>query len=552
MTCAEFQQQISLSLYGELAPAEEALLAAHLTQCAACREMDARLAETVALLRRRSAPLPAVRRRLRWGLAAAAAAVVLACAGVAVEVARTPGAGPEPRAATRPSVAPPTPRRTPAPVPVPAPAPAPAPAAATGPTELECVQRALASGATEAPPVAGRLGYQAEDFLGGVALGDDPLRALCATEWLGARGTRRSSRALRSALGRPVTRLAAFRGLLARGELDLAADVVPALADPVLRREAAGFLAGCRSEAALAALFGVAVRGDETCRAACRTFPAGVALPFLSAAARQAETREAAVGLLLTTDGDVWRAALVELARDDVVVGTAALARAVQEPGDARAGRFLVLALSDDVLGPEARAAVARLPIRRLRAAFEAGLREPERRAALVALLVPRAAEPAARDLLVSVLDDDEARPIAARALLEQKDLRPIPLLLRSGTDADLAALAVLASDLRRRELVRALHVPGLRAGAVRAISNADGALWRDLAPLLQVKDLRVEVAQALARAGAAGAVPFLIPYLSVAPGAGPIHGALVALAGIDLGPEPYRWERWWRAGAPR
>ncbi|MBI2924021.1 MAG: zf-HC2 domain-containing protein [Planctomycetes bacterium] len=493
MTCARYQEWATLSLYGELEPGEERALEAHLRECGACREVREALAGTVRLLKRRSAPLPGARRAWRrW----AAAAALLLGAAVARFAGRTE------------SQAPPEPVRT---------------AAAPLPT-------------TALPGI-----LETEDRLCALMAGTDPFLALEATESLGRAGTRRSTPALRAALGRPVTRLAAFRALRARGELDLARDVVPALGDPTLRRDAAAILTARRTAAALAALFAAAVRGDETCLAACRSFPASVAGPFLAEAAGREDGRGTAIGLLLSTDGDDVREVLVRLARADGWIRAEALARAAAAR-EARSDRFLVLALADAELGTSARDALADVPVRRLRAPLQAALREDRLRAPLAAFLQDRAGEEAARDLLAGLLGDTSLRPAAARALLAHADLRAVEPLLLAGDD--LEALDALPAAVRRREIARALRSPRLRAGAVAAVSAADASVWRDLVPLLRVESLRAPVAAALSRSGATRAIPFLIPLVS--PEGRDVREALVALAGVDAGETADAWNRWW------
>ncbi len=522
MSCRDWQEKIALSLYGELEAGEARDLEAHVAGCAECRMAKEALSGTVALLRRDSLPLPGTVRpavkptRLRWF--AAAAAAVAAAIVLAVGI----GDDPEPK---RPEpvihVLKPAP-----PLPV-----------------NQRVLAALADGSVEALQALTPLSLEAEDALIAAAGGSDPVLAVQAVEWLGVAGSRRSKTVLRAAFAARVTRPAAFRALRARGELELAADVVPALADPGLRREATEILAAKRAPRTFELLMTAAAAGNNAAAVACRNFPADVALPILLAALEDPARRELATELLLTTDGDEVRGSLVLLCLGDSDLCHAALALAAADPSDPRRARFIALALSSPSLSAEAADAVASIPLKKLKPAIETALRDPANRPALVAFLASRADDAAARDLLVAALDGPEARPEAARALLAQGDLRPVRVLLET---ADVDALEALPASVRRRELERGLRTAKLRRGALLAISAEDTALWPDIVPLLRDESLRASAADALARAGAERAIPYLIPFVSPS-GDGPrVRDALVSLAGIDAGERSQQWSRWW------
>lgn len=522
MSCRDWQEKIALSLYGELEAVESRDLEAHVAVCPACREAREALSGTVALLRRDSLPLPGSVRpparptRLRWFAAAAAALAAAVVLAVGI------GNDPEPN---RPEPLVHVLKNKP-PLPV-----------------NQRVLEALAAGSAEALQSLTPLSLEAEDALIAAAGGTDPVLAVQAIEWLGIAGSRRSKAVLRTAFAARVTRPAAFRALRARGELDLAADVVPALADPGLRREATEILATRRTEKTFSLLMAAVASGNAAASAACRSFPADVALPALMAALDDPALRGAATELLLTTDGDDVRGALVLRCLGDDALCHDALASAIADPADPRRARFIALALSSPSLAGKASAAVASIPVRKLKSAIETALRDPANRPPLVAFLSARADDAAARDLLVAALDGPEARPEAARALLERGDLRPVRVLLEN---ADVAALEALPVSVRRRELERGLRTAKLRKGALLAITAEDAALWPDIVPLLRDESLRATAAAALARAGADRAIPYLIPFVSPS-GDGPrVRDALVSLAGVDAGEKSQQWSRWW------
>lgn len=529
MNCEAFQEHIALSLYGELSAAETAALELHLRGCVECRAVREQFAGTVALLRGRATPARASRR----ALAVAAAVLLLGCGSALSPLlhgifdttdgrSRTPGVVANHGAsAERPRL------------------------------PVDRVAAALAAGTPEARARVGALSLREEDQVCAVLLGDAPTLAFHAAEWLGEAGTSRVVPALREALSRPGTRLAAFRALRRRGALSLDRDLVPALDDPLLYRDAVEVLVAQRNEAAFRLLLERAARQPATLTA-CRKFPASVALPALTAAAEVRALLPTVVEMLLTTDGDPYRNVLLECCEANADARALAVTRAARDLGDPRAARFLVLALARPALTPATRAILAPVPILQLRSALATALREDPLRAGLVDFLVTRAGECAARDLLVDVLGDDTLRGRAAHALLERGDLRAVPELLRAGRDQDLAALAVLPADVRRRELTRALRQPALRPGALRAAGSGDAGLWRELIALLPAADRRAEVAAALARIGARHAVPFLIPYLGPQPSAPDVKAALVELAGVDLGDQPGPWGRWWSQSGVR
>ncbi len=564
MSCEESRERITLSLYGDLSAAEEAALARHLLACADCRAEREALAATVSLLRRLSPPVPGraqpdprraaptvpdraqpdLRRAstadpghdrpdLRR-LAAAAAILVAFVWGLA-----TLSAPPRDRTAGAPSGhgAVNGPRNDSAP------APADVASNSGAGESMSAEERLLAA--------SGPLLPAEEDRLEGLAAGPDAALALRAIEKLARDGSARSVPALRAALARPALRTTAFEALAARGALAEAV-LIPALRDPALRRVAAAALARRADTAAIAALLAEAARGDDLCRAACRAFPASVALPVLVGAAGAPATREVAVELLLTTDGDTFRTTLLRACEEDPALRAAALARAAHDPSDPRAARFLLLALADPATADAARAAIAFVPVRVLRAAIAAGLREQAMRSPLAAWLTSRVEEAAARDLLASLLDDASLRPAAARALLACGDLRPVPILLRSAAADDIDAFGTLSPAPRRRELVRALRARDLRPGALQAIDERDTALWREIVPFLADPASRGAAADALARAGADDAVPYLIPHVARTRSGTSVRQALTALVQVDLGEESHRWSQWWRSGALR
>lgn len=510
MTCDTYKEWIALSLYGELPSEEASSLEAHLRGCAGCREAHEAYAGTVALLRR--APRP--RRRAWRGWAAAAAAI--AVAGVAFL-----HIGGPPRLVARPPASPPIAQ---APV-------------SNGP-RLAAIE---AQGDRT-------LAVADEDWLCTVSSGGDAAEAIRAVALLGRRGTPRVERPLRAALARPATRAAAFGALAAIGRLDAARDVVPALADPLLRRAAIDVLAKRGTVEGFSAVFAVAASGDRACLAACRAFRPEVSLPVLRAAVADPARRAAAVELLMTADGDPFREALVQASRADASVREAALARATGDASDAKQARFLALAIADEALSASAAAALREVPVRRLRPALAAILRDAGRRASVVAFLMARASECVARDLLVDALEFPDVRAAAGRALLARGDVRAVDALLRGGTPADREALYALPEDARRRELARALATSTLRVPALRALGPGDAALRREALEFLGVAALRREAVAAIGRIGSPEAIPFLIPYVSREEEGREVHKTLVALARLDAGEDRRDWQAWWRA----
>lgn len=517
MSCRAWHERIALSLYGELDGVEARELEAHLGGCSACREHAAALAGTVDLIRRESPPLPGTvrvtppaARRGGWRIAAAAAALLAIAIGL--------------RYATRPSV----------------------PQVVPDPGPVEPTQTATTAAVEPLPDPALPLTVAQEDRLIRAAVGADPVAAVDAIERLGTAGSRRCRAALRRALAVRVTRPAAFRALRACGDLDLARDVIPALADPGLRREAGEILAGARTAKTFELLLAAVAAGNADAAAPCRSFPASAALPPLLAALDDPARRAAATALLLTTDGDAVRGALVQRCAEDPALRAAAIGCAAADPADPGHARFLALALASPDLSPEAAEAVAGVPVRLLRPGLEAALRDPAARPALVDFLAARASEPAARDLLVVALDGPEVRPGAARALLARGDLRPVRILLEAADQEALAALEALPESARRRELERGLRSPRLRQGALLAVTSGDDALWNQIVPLLRDASVRTGAAEALARAGAGRAIPYLIPYVSASGEGARVRDALVSLAGFDAGEKPEQWSRWW------
>jgi hypothetical protein len=75
---------------------------------------------------------------------------------------------------------------------------------------------------------------------------------------------------------------------------------------------------------------------------------------------------------------------------------------------------------------------------------------------------------------------------------------------------------------------------------------SGDVALWSQVVPLLRDSSVRGDAADALARAGAERAIPYLIPYVSPGGDGRRVRDALVALAGVDAGEKPEQWARWW------
>lgn len=517
MSCRGWHERIALSLYGELSGAEARELEAHLGGCAACRGHAAALAGTVELIRRESPPVPgsvrvAPRAAGRGGWRIAVAAAALLALAVGLRMAGRPGA--------------PGPARDPGPV--------------------EPVQPATTAAVEPLPDPALPLTVAQEDRLIRAAGGPDPVAAVEAIERLGTAGSRRCRAALRRAFAVRVTRPAAFRALRACGDLDLARDVIPALADPGLRREAGEIVAGTRTAKTFQLLLSAVVAGNEHAAAPCRAFPASAALPALLEALDDPARRAAATALMLTTDGDEVRATLVQRCAADAALRDAAIERAVADPADPGHARFLALALASADLASVTAEAVAATPVRLLRPGLEAALRDPACRPALVDFLVARASEPAARDLLVVALDGPEVRPGAARALLAHGDLRPVRMLLEAADPDALAALEELPDPARRRELERGLRSPRLRRGALLAVASGDAALWNQIVPLLRDASVRAGAAEALARAGAERAIPYMIPYVSASGEGARVRDALVSLAGFDAGERPEQWTRWW------
>ncbi len=524
MNCDTHKEWIALSLYGELSGEEAASLEAHLRGCAACREAREAYAGTVALLRRATQKAPS--RRIAWpgkasllgGWAAAAAAIVVA--SVAFLSMRD---HPRPVVSLPPSL----------------------PKAASDGSRLDAIEARGDRTLTVAD----------EDWLCTVASGGDAAGAIRAVGLLGRRGTPRVERPLRAALARPATRAAAFGALAAIGRLDAMRDAVPALADPILRRAASDLLVERGTAEAFSAVFATAVGGDRGCLAACRAFRPEVSLPVLRAALADPAVRAAAVDLLMTADGDAFREVLVEAARADASVREAALARAAREASDAKPARFLALAIGDEALSPHAAQALCEVPVRALRPALAAMLREcgdaasrPAGCASVVAFLATRSSEAAARDLLVEALDLPEVRAAAGRALLAKGDARAVDALLRGGTEADRQALFALAEDARRRELARSLATPSLRAAVLRALGPGDGALLRQVIGFLDVERLRREAVAALGRIGSREAIPFLIPYVARTDEGREVHKTLVSLACQDAGQDRCDWQAWWRS----
>jgi len=529
MTCRDWQEQIALSLYGELSGAEARALEEHVAGCETCRDELAAMATTVALLRRESPPVPgtlsaapvARRSGARWIAAAAVALAASVALAVALRSTRTPVAPPSEQLRPIVKVSPPLPA-------------------------ADRARAALAQGGDVALASILPLSLEAEDVLTSAATGPEPVVAIQAIEWLGSAGSRRASSALRTALATRLTRPAAFRAMRTRGELDLEADIAPALGDVALRREATEILSGMRNAKAYEILFSAALDGNAAARAACRAFPAGVALAALMKALDDPDRLDLAAELLLTTDGEEVRSSLALRCISDTQLRAAALTLAASDPADPRRARFLAICLASPTLAADARRAVIDIPVRKLKPALEAAMRDQSGRPELVAFLAERAAEREARELLILALDGPEARPEAARAVLQYGDTRPVKALLEAAGPEDIEAFGALPDPARRREMEKALRSPKLRRGALLAVKPDDGSLWPQIVPLLREESVRALAAEALARSGTERVIPYMIPFVTSTGDGARVRDALVSLAGVDAGDSSELWSRWW------